>query len=71
MATEWDDWAAVPDQIIVEGDRVAATGTYSGTRKATGKTFSARFCHVFEMKDGKVRRMEQFTDSATVNEALN
>jgi ketosteroid isomerase-like protein len=70
MATEWDGWSAVPDEIIVEGDRVVAVGTYSGAYKATGKAFSARFAHVFTMKNDKVIRMEQFVDSATVNAAL-
>lgn len=70
MATQWDAWTAVADQIIVEGDRVVAVGTYTGTYKATGKSFSSRFAHVFEISDGRVSRMEQFVDSATVNEAL-
>jgi Ketosteroid isomerase-related protein len=70
MGTEWLDWQAKPDMIIVEGDRVAVTGTYSGTYKATGKSFRARFAHVFEMRNGKIIRMEQFVDSAKVNEAL-
>ena len=71
MATEWDDWAAVPDQILAEGDRVVAVGTYTGSYKATGKSFAARFAHVFEMRNGKVLRMEQFVDSATVQKALS
>ena len=71
MGTEWGDWEVRPDDtIIVEGERVARAGTYSGTYKATGKSFSARFAHIFEVRNGKIIRFEQFVDSAKVNEAL-
>ena len=71
MGTEWNDWEARPDDtIIVEGERVARAGKYSGTYKATGKSFSARFAHIFEVRNGKIIRFEQFVDSAKVNEAL-
>lgn len=70
MATEWHDWHARLDEIIVEGDRVATTGTYTAVYKATGKKLRARFAHAFEIRDGKIVRMEQFVDSAKVNEVL-
>jgi len=70
MATEWHDWQAHLDDIIVEGDRVATTGTYTAIHKATGKKLRARFAHTFKIRDGKIVAMEQFVDSAKVNEAL-
>jgi len=70
MATEWHDWQAHLDDIIVEGDRFATTGTYTGVYKATGKKLRARFAHRFQIRDGKIVKMEQFVDSATVNEVL-
>lgn len=70
MATEWRDWEANLDEIIVEGNRVATTGTYTAIYKTTGKKLRARFAHAFEIRDGKIVRMEQFVDSAKVNEVL-
>jgi ketosteroid isomerase-like protein len=70
MATEWQDWQAHLDGIIVEGNRAATTGTYTATYKATGKKLRARFAHTFEIRDGKIVKMEQFVDSAKVNEVL-
>lgn len=70
MATEWDDWQAHLDDILVEGDRVATTGTYTGVYKATGKSLRARFAHRFELRAGRIARMEQFVDSAKVDEVL-
>ena len=64
MGTEWRDWAATPETIIVQGHRVAAVGTYTGTYKATDRSMRARFAHVFEVRDGHhpdgaVRRQRQ------------
>jgi len=70
MATEWNDWQAHLDDIVVEGDRVATTGTYTAIYKATGKKLRARFAHTFEIRNGKIVKMEQFVDSAKVNEVL-
>jgi ketosteroid isomerase-like protein len=70
LGSEWDGFKAEADQIVAEGNEVVALGAYSGTYKATGKSFSARFAHVFTVKDGKVVRFEQIVDSAEVNKAL-
>ncbi len=41
LATEWEGYQAVPDRYVSEGDEVIALGHYSGTYKATGKSFRA------------------------------
>src|SRR5271167_4042164 len=43
IGADWDDYAAVPDLIIGEGDQVAARGWYSGTYKATNRPLKARY----------------------------
>jgi hypothetical protein len=53
-----------------DGYEVVSLGTYSGTYKATGKNFSARFAHAVTVKDSKIVRFEQVVDSAEVNKAL-
>jgi len=70
LGSEWDGWAAVPDEFIDAGDTVVVLGTYSGTYKATGKAFQARFCHVWRLRDGKLIRFEQIADTAKVAQAL-
>jgi ketosteroid isomerase-like protein len=70
LGGEWDDFAAIPDYIVGEGDRAVAVGTYSGTCKATGKAFSARFAHSITGREGKIVHFEQVVDSAQVNLAL-
>lgn len=70
LGADWDGFKVAPDAVVDGGDDVVATGTYSGTYKATGKPFEARFAHHWTLQDGKAVRFEQFVDSAKVQEAL-
>ena len=70
LGTEWEDFAAVPQEFIADGDTVVALGEYSGTYKATGKWFSAPFAHVWKLRNGRVATFRQHTDTAVVQKAL-
>lgn len=70
LGTEWDDYRADPQEILDAGERIVALGTYSGTFKATGKSMRVPFAHVMTLKDGKVVRFVQYTDTLKVSEAL-
>lgn len=64
LGGEWDGFAAVPAEFVAQGDTVVALGEYSGTYKATGKSFRAPFAHVWKFEDGKVKSFQQHTDTA-------
>ncbi|WP_417657420.1 nuclear transport factor 2 family protein [Pseudidiomarina aestuarii] len=64
LGGEWDGFAAIPSEFVSEGATVIALGEYSGTYKATGKSFKAPFAHVWKFKDGKVTSFQQYTDTA-------
>ena len=70
LGTEWDGYSAVPDEFVGSGDKVVSLGQYSGTYKATGKSFRAQFAHAFTLRDGKVVHFQQYTDTAIVQQAL-
>ena len=70
LGTEWEGFAAVPDEFIEGGDTVVALGRYSGKYKATGKSFQADFAHVWKMQEGKAVRFVQYTDTLLVQRAL-
>jgi ketosteroid isomerase-like protein len=70
LGTEWNGFAAVPDEFIDGGDTVVALGKYSGTYKATGKHFQADFAHVWRVRDGKAHRFTQYVDTLLVHRAL-
>ena len=71
LGTEWDDYRAEPQELLDAGERIIALGTYSGTYKATGKSMRVPFAHVMTLKDGKIVRFVQYTDTLKVNEALS
>ncbi|MEJ8566479.1 nuclear transport factor 2 family protein [Elongatibacter sediminis] len=63
IGAEWDGYAAVPEEFVAQGSTVVVLGQYSGTYKATGKSFSAPFAHVWKFEDGKVAEFQQHTDT--------
>ena len=64
LGGEWDGFSAVPGEFVADGDTVVALGEYSGTYKATGKSFRAPFAHVWKFADGKAVSFHQHTDTA-------
>ncbi|KAB1110747.1 nuclear transport factor 2 family protein [Neorhizobium galegae] len=70
LGTEWIGYKAEVHTFIEDGDRVAAFGVYHGTYKATGKSMTASFAHLYEVRNGKIASMVQFVDSHMVLQAL-
>jgi ketosteroid isomerase-like protein len=71
LAAEWERFAVEPREFVAEGGTVVVLGDYSGTSKATGKSFSAPFAHVWTLRDGNVATFRQHTDTAVVQRALS
>ncbi len=70
LSGDWDDFSANAQEFIAEGDRVVSLGTYSGTFKKTGRSFSAAFAHVWTVRGGRLARFDMHTDTAKVLEAV-
>jgi uncharacterized protein len=64
LGGDWDSYAAVPHEFVADGSTVVALGQYSGTYKATGKSFKAPFAHVWMFSNGKATSFHQYTDTA-------
>jgi ketosteroid isomerase-like protein len=70
LGTEWEGFAALPDEYVAEGETVVALGRYQGVYKATGKEISVPMVHVWKLRDGRVAEFFQHTDTAVVRRAL-
>lgn len=70
LGSEWNGFAAVPDEFIDGGDTIVALGKYSGTYKRTNKSFRAEFAHVWKLREGKAVRFVQYVDTLLVQRAL-
>jgi uncharacterized protein len=64
LEVEWDGFIEDVDELTDHGDSVVATGTYRGTYRATGRSLTAEFCHLWTVGDGRVTAFRQFTDTA-------
>lgn len=71
LGSEWNGFAAVPHELIDGGDTIVALGKYSGTYKATNKSFQADFAHVWKFREGKAVRFVQYTDTLLVQRAVD
>lgn len=67
---EWDSWRAVVTEWLDAGDAIVALGEYRGTHRATGKIAVAAFAHVYEVREGRITRFRQFTDTAKIRDAM-
>ena len=61
-ATTFDTFE--PREFIGQGDQVAVVGHYRGKANPTGKSYASDWVMVFEIRNGKVMRFREFTDSA-------
>jgi ketosteroid isomerase-like protein len=70
LMRDWDDFSAVADDFVTEGDRVVSLGAYVGVNKATGKAMRAPFAHVWRIADGRLKRFDMYTDTLLIARAV-
>lgn len=70
LGSEWDGYAAVPHKVVADGDDVVVTGTYTGKYLATGKSMEVSFAHEWTLRDGKVVRFVQHTDTKAMADSI-
>lgn len=70
LGAEWDGFAVHPKSFHGAGNSVIVEARYSGIYKATGKSMDAQVCHVWDVKDGKVTRFQQYVDTAKLQDVM-
>jgi ketosteroid isomerase-like protein len=66
---EWEDYEVVPEEFVDIGDQVVVTVRLRGRGRGSGVQIDARFYDVYTLRDGKIVRMDQFTDRSEALEA--
>ena len=56
--SEWEHWRAEPDDFLEIGDHVVVLARYIGRGRGSGVEIHQEGAHVFELRDGKVVRLE-------------
>jgi ketosteroid isomerase-like protein len=70
LGAEWDGFSVHPKSFHGAGDSVIVEARYSGTYKATGKSMDTQACHVWDVRDGKVTRFQQYVDTAKLQNVM-
>jgi len=63
LGSEWDGFAAAPEEFLDAGDTVVVLGRYRGAHKATGRALDAQLAHVWRVAGGKAAAFQQYTDT--------
>ena len=59
----WNFERFEPREFVAQGDVVVALGYYSGTSKTAKRPFGCEWSHVFTVKNGKVTKFREYTDT--------
>ena len=70
LAAEWDSFTVHPKSFHNAGNSVIVEARYTGTYKATRKSMDTQVCHVWDVKDGKVTRFQQYVDTAKLQDVM-
>jgi uncharacterized protein len=68
--SEWKLWRAVAEDYLEIGDHVVVLATYHGVGRGSGVEISQEGAHVFELRDGKVVRLEIFATRKKAMESV-
>jgi ketosteroid isomerase-like protein len=60
---DFDGFSVEVERTLGCGDTVVVEARYRGTAKATGKPLNSQVAHVWDLRNGKVVRWQQYTDT--------
>ena len=67
--SEWDDYELFPEEFEHTGEHVVVAVRLRGRGRGSGVEVDARFYDVFTLREGKIVRMDQFTQRSEALEA--
>jgi hypothetical protein len=70
LARDWDGFSARAHEFITEADRVVSLGTYAGRLKASGRSISVPFAHIWTVRGGRIAKFDMYVDTAKVLDAF-
>jgi len=70
IGAEWENFTVHPKAFHDAGDTVVVEGRYTGIYKSTGKRFDAQLCHVWDVRNGKIARFQQYLDTMQANDVF-
>ena len=65
-----DNFAAVPAEIVADGDTVVVLGDYTWDHPTSGDPAEVKMVHVWTVTDGLLTAFQQHTDTARVRDLI-
>jgi ketosteroid isomerase-like protein len=68
----WQNWEVTLDspRFIEDNDTIVVLATYRATHMPTGKPVVEPVAHVWDLKDGKIVRLHQYVDTASITRQM-
>ena len=71
IGEDWEYWNIAELTVTeMDNDMVIGTGRYQAKHKVTGKTLNSQVAHVFTLRNGKIVKFQQYTDTKQAAEAI-
>lgn len=70
LGQEWDFWSLAIEHVLDAGDNVVVLGRYQSRHSETGSDLNAQFAHIWWLENGKIKRFQQYTDTAQTLDAV-
>ena len=70
MLANFEEFHAIPEEYLESENHVTVIGRYHGVSKKD-KKFDVPFSHIYEIKNYKITKFMQFTDTRTLQETLS
>ncbi len=71
VLADWDAFSTRADEILGGGDIVISSGRFRGIYKANRARVDAQIVEVFQFKDGRIAKVQTYTDTAQFKEAVS
>jgi ketosteroid isomerase-like protein len=70
-AEMWESYSLKPQRIVEVGDKVVVEAKIAGTTRRGGVALEQQVAAVYTFDDGKISRIEEFSDVASAHAAAN
>jgi len=70
MPQDFEGFSVALGRVVGLGDTVLVEGRYHATARVTGRPLDAQFAHVWDLRDGRAVRWQQYTDTLQHADAM-
>jgi ketosteroid isomerase-like protein len=70
LFAQFQEFHALTEEFLDAGDKVIVLGKYKGITKKTKRSFESPFAHIYTIKDEKILKFRQYTDTVKIQDVL-